>query len=63
MLEVSIYVMAISSMTLAADMVVYFINGEGMFPYAESIEKMRFIFGILAFVVIIGALVTYIVKS
>lgn len=33
MLEISIYVMAISSVT------VYFINGEGMFPYAENIKK------------------------
>lgn len=60
----SVYVMGISSMTLILDMIVYLINGEGIFPYVgNDVKKYRFIYGILAIIAIVGAIVLCVTRS
>ena len=41
MLDIAVTIMSISSLTLATDMIIYLINGKGMFPYAEDVKYMR----------------------
>ena len=48
MLDVAVTIMSISSLTLATDMIIYLINGKGMFPYAEDVKYMRYVYGILS---------------
>ena len=40
-------------------MIIYLINGKGMFPYAEDVKYMRYVYGILSLVVIVGAFIMF----
>ena len=62
MLDVAVTIMSISSLTLATD-IIYLINGKGMFPYAEDVKYMRYVYGILSLVVIVGAFIMFFTRQ
>lgn len=62
MLDIAVSIMSISSLTLATDMIIYLINGKGMFPYAEDVKYMRYVYGILSLVVIVGVFIMFFTK-
>ena len=62
MLDIAVTIMSISSLTLATDMIIYLINGKGMFPYAEDVKYMRYGYGILSLVVSVGAFIMFFTK-
>ena len=62
MLDIAVTIMSISSLTLATDMIIYLINGKGMFPYAEDVKYMRYVYGILS-AVTVGAFVVFFTRS
>ena len=63
MLDIAVTIMSISSLTLATDMIIYLINGKGMFPYAEDVKYMRSVYGILSLAVTVGAFVVFFTRS
>lgn len=63
MLDIAVTIMSIRSLTLATDMIIYLINGKGMFPYAEDVKYMRYVYGILSLAVIVGAFVVFFTTS
>ena len=63
MLDSAVTIMSISSLTLATDMIFYLFIGNGMFPYAEDVKYMRYVYGILSLAVIVGAFVVFFTRS